>query len=139
MITLLEMLRNEKADPAGGRPLDLTRIYMANVMSHGEAAVLNKRQELHDREAREAQRADLYGRVAAIAGGRKPEGEEPEGEDPEREDPERRCAKSVPAGAAELGQQALGFPPLDGTGGTAEEAEAAINAILSEERKRETF
>lgn len=129
MITLLEMLRNEKADPAGGRPLDLTRIYMANVMSHGEAAVLNKRQELHDREAREAQRADLYGRVAAIAGGKKPEGEEPE----------RRCAKSVPAGAAELGQQALGFPPLDGTGGTAEEAEAAINAILSEERKRETF
>lgn len=129
MITLLEMLRNEKADPAGGRPLDLTRIYMANVMSHGEAAVLNKKQELHDREAREAQRADLYGRVAAIAGGKKPEGEEPE----------RRCAKSVPAGAAELGQQALGFPPLDGTGGTAEEAEAAINAILSEERKRETF
>lgn len=129
MITLLEMLRNEKADPAGGRPLDLTRIYMANVMSHGEAAVLNKKQELHDREAREAQRADLYRRVAAIAGGKKPEGEEPE----------RRCAKSVPAGAAELGQQALGFPPLDGTGGTAEEAEAAINAILSEERKRETF
>lgn len=129
MITLLEMLRNEKADPAGGRPLDLTRIYMANVMSHGEAAVLNKRQELHDREAREAQRADLYGRVAAIAGGKKPEGE----------DPERRCAKSVPAGAAELGQQALGFSPLDGTGATAEEAEAAINAILSEERKRETF
>lgn len=129
MITLLEMLRNEKADPAGGRPLDLTRIYMANVMSHGEAAVLNKKQELHDREAREAQRADLYGRVAAIAGGKKPEGE----------DPERRCAKSVPAGAAELGQQALGFPPLDGTGGTAEEAEAAINAILSEERKREKF
>ena len=134
MITLLEMLRNEKADPAGGRPLDLTRIYMANVMSHGEAAVLNKRQERHDREAREAQRADLYGRVAAIAGGKKPEEEEPEGEDPER-----KCAKSVTAGAAALGQQALGFPPLDGTGGTAEEAEAAINAILSEERKRETF
>lgn len=129
MITLLEMLRNEKADPAGGRPLDLTRIYMANVMSHGEAAVLNKRQELHDREAREAQRADLYGRVAAIAGGKKPEGEEPE----------RRRAKSEPTGAKELGQQALEFPPLDGTGGTAEEAEAAINAILSEERKRERF
>ena len=129
MITLWEMLENEKADPAHGRPLDLTRIYMANVMSHGEAAVLNKRQELHDREAREAQRADLYGRVAAIAGGKKPEGE----------DPERRRAKSEPTGAKELGQQALGFPPLDGTGGTAEEAEAAINAILSEERKRETF
>lgn len=139
MITLLEMLRNEKADPAGGRPLDLTRIYMANVMSHGEAAVLNKRQELHDREAREAQRADLYGRVAAIAGGKKPEEEEPEGEEPEGEDPECKCAKSVTAGAAALGQQALGFPPLDGTGGTAEEAEAAINAILSEERKRETL
>lgn len=134
MITLLEMLRNEKADPAGGRPLDLTRIYMANVMSHGDADRLTKEQELHDTEAREAQRADLYERVAAIAGGKKPEGEDPEGEDPER-----RCAKSEPTGAKELGQQALGLPPLDGTGGTAEEAEAAINAILSEERKRETL
>lgn len=38
-----------------------------------------------------------------------------------------------------MGQQALGLPPLDGTGGTAEEAETAINAILSEERKRERF
>lgn len=134
MITLLEMLRNEKADPAGGRPLDLTRIYMANVMSRGDADRLTKEQELHDTEAREAQRADLYERVAAIAGGKKPDGEEPEGEDPER-----RRAKSEPTGAKELGQQALGFPPLDGTGGTAEEAEAAINAILSEERKRETL
>lgn len=134
MITLLEMLRNEKADPAGGRPLDLTRIYMANVMSRGDADRLTKEQELHDTEAREAQRADLYERVAAIAGGKKPEDEESEGKDLER-----RCVNSVPAGAAELGQRALGFPPLDGTGGTAEEAEAAINAILSEERKRETF
>ncbi len=129
MITLLEMLRNEKADPAGGRPLDLTRIYMANVMSRGDADRLTKEQELHDTEAREAQRADLYERVAAIVGGKKPEDEEPE----------HRRAKSGPTGAKELGQQALGFPPLDGTGGTAEEAEAAINAILSEERKRETF
>nr|DAJ04176.1 MAG TPA: hypothetical protein [Caudoviricetes sp.] len=139
MITLWEMLENEKADPAHGRPLDLTRIYMANVMSHGDAARLTKEQELHDTEAREAQRADLYERVAAIAGGKKPEGEESEGEESEGEDPERRCVNSVPAGAKELGQQALGFPPLDGTGGTAEEAVAAINAILSEERKRETF
>lgn len=129
MITLWEMLENEKADPAHGRPLDLTRIYMANVMSHGDADRLTKEQELHDTEAREAQRADLYERVAAIVGGKKPEGEEPE----------RRRAKSEPTGAKELGQQALGFPPLDGTGGTAEEAEAAINAILSEERKRETL
>lgn len=129
MITLWEMLENEKADPAHGRPLDLTRIYMANVMSHGDADRLTKEQELHDTEAREAQRADLYERVAAIAGGKKPEGE----------DPEHRRAKSEPTGAKELGQQALGFPPLDGTGGTAEEAEAAINAILSEERKREGF
>lgn len=129
MITLWEMLENEKADPAHGRPLDLTRIYMANVMSHGDADRLTKEQELHDTEAREAQRADLYEMVAAIAGGKKPEGE----------DPEHRRAKSEPTGAKELGQQALGFPPLDGTGGTAEEAEAAINAILSEERKRERF
>lgn len=134
MITLWEMLRNKEADPAAGRPLDLTRIYMANVMSHGEAALLTKRQELHDREAREAQRADLYKKVAAIAGGEEPKGDEPKGEELEP-----GYVKSEPTGAKELGQQALGFPPLDGTGGTAEEAEAAINAILSEERKRETF
>lgn len=134
MITLWEMLRNKEADPAAGRPLDLTRIYMANVMSHGEAALLAKRQELHDREAREAQRADLYKKAAAIAGGEEPKGDEPKGEEPEP-----GYVKSEPTGAKELGQQALGFPPLDGTGGTAEEAEAAINAILSEERKRETF
>lgn len=134
MITLWEMLRNKEADPAAGRPLDLTRIYMANVMSHGEAALLTKRQELHDREAREAQRADLYKKVAAIAGGEEPKGDEPRGEEPEP-----GYVKSEPTGAKELGQQALGFPPLDGTGGTAEEAEAAINAILSGERKRETF
>ncbi|MEE0750406.1 MAG: hypothetical protein UIJ82_06305 [Collinsella sp.] len=134
MITLWEMLRNKEADPAAGRPLDLTRIYMANVMSHGEAALLAKRQELHDREEREAQRADLYKKVAAIAGGEEPKGDEPKGEEPEP-----GYVKSEPTGAKELGQQALGFPPLDGTGGTAEEAEAAINAILSEERKRETF
>lgn len=134
MITLWEMLRNKEADPAAGRPLDLTRIYMANVMSHGEAALLTKRQELHDREAREAQRADLYKKVAAIAGGEEPKGDEPKGEEPEP-----GYVKSEPTGAKELGQQALGFPPPDGTGGTAEEAEAAINAILSEERKRETF
>ena len=53
MITLWEMLENEKADPAHGRPLDLTRIYMANVMSHGDADRLTKEQELHDTEARE--------------------------------------------------------------------------------------
>ena len=93
MITLWEMLENEKADPAHGRPLDLTRIYMANVMSHGDADRLTKEQELHDTEAREAQRADLYERVAAIAGGKKPDGEEPEGEDPER-----GRAKSEPTG-----------------------------------------
>ena len=92
-----------------------------------------------DRDHSRIQRADLYERVAAIAGGKKPEDEEPEGEESEGKDLERRCVNSVPAGAAELGQRALGFPPLDGTGGTAEEAEAAINAILSEERKRETF
>ena len=46
MITLMEMLRNEKADPAHGRPLDITRIYMANVMSSREAVLLAKKQKL---------------------------------------------------------------------------------------------
>lgn len=134
MITLMEMLKNEKADPAGGRPLDLTKIYMTNVMSRKEAklrALIQKRDAAAARRQREK---DLYEEIAKLA-----RGEDPKDEKPKGEEPERRRVKSVPTGAGELGQQALGFPPLDGTGGTAEEAEAAFNAILSEERKRETF
>ena len=129
MITLMEMLRNEKADPAGGRPLSLTKIYMTNVMSRREArlrALIQKRDAAAARKQREK---DLYEEIAKLA----------KGEDPKGEKPEDGCAKSAPTDAKLLGQQALGLPPLDGAGGTAEEAEAAINAILSEERKRETF
>lgn len=134
MITLMEMLKKEKADPAHGRPLSLTQVYMTNVMARKEAKLLALKQKQGAAIARRQRKKDLYEEIAKLA-----KGEDPKGEKPEGEDPERRCAKSVPAGAAELGQQALGFPPLDGTGGTADEAEAAINAILSEERKRETF
>lgn len=38
MITLREML--DGFDPAAGRPLDMTRIYMANVISADEGARL---------------------------------------------------------------------------------------------------
>lgn len=124
MITLMEMLKNEKADPAHGRPLSLTQVYMTNVMARKEAKLLALKQKQGAAIARKQRKKDLYEEIAKLAKG---------------EDPKGGRAKSVPAGAAELGQQALGFQPLDGTGGTAEEAEAAINAILSEERKRETF
>lgn len=129
MITLMEMLKNEKADPAHGRPLSLTQVYMTNVMARKEAKLLALKQKQGAAIARKQREKDLYEEIAKLA----------KGEDPKGEKPKDGCAKSVPAGAAALGQQALGFPPLDGTGGTAEEAEAAINAILSEERKRETF
>lgn len=129
MITLMEMLKNENADPAHGRPLSLTQVYMTNVMARKEAKLLALKQKQGAAIARKQREKDLYEEIAKLA----------KGEDPKGEKPKDGCAKSVPAGARELGQQALGFPPLDGTGGTAEEAEAAINAILSEERKRETF
>ena len=112
MITLMEMLRNEKADPAHGRPLDLTRIYMANVMSSREAVLLAKKQKLDEYRARKRAKEDLRMDIAAIARGEKPSW---------------RYAKSVPTAAGQLGQQAMGFPPLEGGNGAGGEAPGAKN------------
>lgn len=112
MITLMEMLRNEKADPAHGRPLDITRIYMANVMSSREAVLLAKKQKLAEARASRKQKAGLYEDIAAIARGEKPSW---------------RYAKSVPTPAGQLGQQAMGFPPLEGGNGAGGEVPAAKN------------
>ena len=106
MITLMEMLRNEKADPAHGRPLDITRIYMANVMSSREAVLLAKKQKLA------AARADLYEDIAKLARGK---------------EPSWRYAKGVPTAAGQLGQQAMGFPPLEGGNDAVGEAPGAKN------------
>ena len=102
MITLMEMLKDEKIDPAAGRPLDITRIYMANVMSSGEAVLLAKKQKLAEARARRKQKADLYEDIAELARGK---------------EPRQRYAKGVPTAAGQLGQQALGFPPLDSGNG----------------------
>lgn len=112
MITLMEMLRNEKVDPAAGRPLDITRIYMANVMSSGEAALLAKKQKLAEARARRKQKADLYEDIAELARGK---------------EPSWRYAKGVPTAAGQLGQQALGFPPLEGGNGAGGGVPAAKN------------
>lgn len=112
MITLMEMLRNEEADPAHGRPLDITRIYMANVMSSREAVLLAKKQKLAAARASRKQKADLYEDIAKLARG---------------EEPSWRYAKGVPTAAGQLGQQALGFPPLDGGDGAVGEAPGAKN------------
>lgn len=112
MITLMEMLRNEKADPAHGRPLDITRIYMANVMSSREAALLAKKQKLSEARARRKQKADLYEDIAELARGK---------------EPSWRYAKGVPTAAGQLGQQAMGFPPLDSENGAGGEAPGAKN------------
>ena len=110
MITLREML--DGFDPAAGRPLDVTRIYMANVISADEGARLAKKQKLDEYRARKRAKEDLRMDIAAIARGEKPSW---------------RYAKSVPTPAGQLGQQAMGFPPLEGGNGAGEEALGAKN------------
>lgn len=110
MITLMEMLKD--FDPAGGRPLDVTRIYMANVIGADEGARLAKKQKLDDYRARRRAKEDLRMDIAAIARG---------------EEPSWRYAKGVPTAAGQLGQQAMGFPPLEGGNGAVGEAPGAKN------------
>lgn len=117
MITLMEMLRNEKADPSHGRPLSLTKVYMANVMSRREAVLLAKKQKLDAAIARRQREKDLYEEIAKLA----------KGEDPKGGKPNRGCAKGVPTAAGQLGQQAIGFPPLEGGNGAGGEAPGAKN------------
>ena len=122
MITLMEMLRNEKADPANGRPLSLTKVYMANVMARREAVLLAKIQKRDAAIARKQREKEMYEEIAKLA-----KGEDPKGEDPKGEDPNRGCAKGVPTAAGQLGQQALGFPPLDSGNGAGGKAPGAKN------------
>lgn len=110
MITLKEMLAG--FDPAAGRPLDVTRIYMANVISADEGARLAKKQKLDEYRARKRAKKDLRMDIAAIARG---------------EEPSWRYAKGVPTAAGQLGQQAMGFPPLDGGNEAGGEAPRAKN------------
>lgn len=117
MITLMEMLRNEKADPANGRPLSLTKVYMANVMARREAVLLAKIQKRDAAIARKQREKEMYEEIAKLA----------KGEDPKGEDPNRGCAKGVPTAAGQLGQQALGFPPLDSGNGAGGKAPGAKN------------
>lgn len=110
MITLAEMLKG--FDPAGGHPLDVTRIYMANVISADEGVRLAKKQKLDEYRARKRAKEDLRMDIAAIARGEKPSW---------------RYAKSVPTPAGQLGQQAMGFPPLGSGNGADGGAPAAKN------------
>lgn len=110
MITLAEMLKG--FDPAGGHPLDVTRIYMANVISADEGTRLAKKQKLDEYRARKRAKEDLRMDIAAIARGEKPSW---------------RYAKSVPTPAGQLGQQAMGFPPLEGGNGDGGGVPAAKN------------
>lgn len=123
MITLMEMLRNEKADPSHGRPLSLTKVYMTNVMSRREAVLLAKIQKRDAAIARRQREKDLYEEIAKLA-----KGEDPKGEDPKDGKPNRGCAKGVPTAAGQLGQQALGFSPLDSGNDAGGEAPGAKNA-----------
>lgn len=122
MITLMEMLRNEKADPAHGRPLSLTKVYMANVMARREAVLLAKIQKRDAAIARKQREKEMYEEIAKLA-----KGEDPKGEDPKGGKPNRGCAKGVPTAARQLGQQALGFPPLDSGNDAGGEAPGAKN------------
>lgn len=122
MITLMEMLRNEKADPSHGRPLSLTKVYMTNVMSRREAVLLAKIQKRDAAIARRQREKDLYEEIAKLA-----KGEDPKGEDPKGGKPKHGCANGVPTAAGQLGQQAIWFPPLDGGDGAVGEAPGAKN------------
>ena len=122
MISLMEMLRNEKADPSHGRPLSLTKVYMTNVMSRREAVLLAKIQKRDAAIARRQREKDLYEEIAKLA-----KGEDPKGEDPKGGKPKRGCANGVPTAAGQLGQQAIWFPPLDGGDGAVGEAPGAKN------------
>lgn len=117
MITLMEMLKDEKVDPAAGRPLSLTKIYMTNVMARKEAKLLALIQKRDAADARRRREKDLYKEIAKLA----------KGEDPKGEDPKGGCAKGVPTAAGQLGQQALGFPPLDSGNDAGGEAPGAKN------------
>ena len=117
MITLMEMLRNEKVDPAHGRPLSLTKVYMANVMARRDAVLLAKIQKRDAAIARKQREKEMYEEIAKLA----------KGEDPKGGKPNRGCAKGVPTAAGQLGQQALGFPPLDSGNGAGVEAPGAKN------------
>lgn len=110
MITLKEML--DGFDPAGGRPLDVTRIYMANLISADEGVRLAKKQKLDAYRARKRAEKDMRMDIAAIARGEKPSW---------------RYAKGVPTAAGQLGQQAMGFPPLEGGNGAGGEVPGAKN------------
>lgn len=127
MITLMEMLRNEKADPSHGRPLSLTKVYMTNVMSRREAVLLAKIQKRDAAIARRQREKDLYEEIAKLAKGEDPKDEDPKGEDPKGGKPKRGCANGVPTAAGQLGQQAIWFPPLDGGDGAVGEAPGAKN------------
>lgn len=111
MITLKEMLRG--FDPKGGRPVDVTRLYTANMISAAEGRRLAKKQKLDEWRARKRAREDLRRDIERIAAG---------------EDPSWRCANGVPAGASQLGQRAMGFPPEGAGKGAAAGGPAAENA-----------
>lgn len=117
MITLMEMLRNERADPAHGRPLSLTKVYMANVMARREAVLLAKIQKRDAAIARKQREKEMYEEIAKLA----------KGEDPKGGKPKRGCANGAPTAAGQLGQQAIGFPPLEGGNGAGGGVPAAKN------------
>ena len=85
---------------------------MANLISADEGARLAKKQKLDEYRARKRAKEDLRMDIAAIARGEKPSW---------------RYAKGVPTPAGQLGQQAMGFPPLGSGNGADGEAPAAKN------------
>ena len=98
---------------------------MANVMARREAVLLAKIQKRDAAIARKQREKEMYEEVAKLAKGEDPKGGN--GEDPKGGKPNRGCAKGVPTAAGQLGQQALGFPPLDSGNGAGVEAPGAKN------------
>ena len=114
MITLAETLRGY--DPKAGRPVPVVRIYAANIISPREAELRLKRQKLEFVRSRKAAMDELRRDLERIAAG---------------DEPSWACANGVPPSVSQLGQQAMGFPPMGAGKHAAAGGPAAGNTEIS--------
>lgn len=100
-MTLRDMVKGR--DPRT-RPLSNVELYAANLISPAEGKRLLAQQKLDWARAKRKAERELYEDVAAMAAG----------EEPPSVRRRRENGRAAAEAAGQLGQQALGFPPLDG-------------------------
>lgn len=105
-MTLRDMVKGR--DPRT-RPLRNVELYAANMISPAEGKRLLAQQKLDYARAKKEAEDELYEDVRAMAAGKEPPSVKRR----------RENGRAAAAAASQLGQQALGFPPLDGGKGSA--------------------